>query len=99
MNAKEIRRIAHGFRKGVLDGADPACRCFMVSAPLAGYLEACGCRCMLVEGNIDTWQHFWIELPDGTIVDPTASQFKKPNGARMPHVYIGTKPDWYRSKT
>ena len=78
----------------------------MVSAALDGYLNMMGYKCHLTEGTItvDTlleegemadYQHFWLTLADGRIIDPTADQFDKPGGKKMPDVYIGKLPGWY----
>ena len=62
---------------------------------LVGYLHFAGYDCSLVQGAIGDWEHFWIQLPSGSIIDPTADQFKQPDGNPMPKVYHGEKPNWY----
>lgn len=84
------------FRRGILDGRKSARMCCAVSMPLAGYLEFCGIPCVLVHGEVIDNNHTWIKLADGRIIDATADQFKNPDGTRMPQVYIGELPDWYR---
>ena len=42
-----------------------------------------------------TCEHFYLLLPDGRILDPTASQFIAPDGSDMPEIYLGAKPEWY----
>ena len=46
----------------------------------------------------DIFNHYWLKLPDGRILDPTASQFKTPEGEEMPKMYLGEKPKWYKLK-
>lgn len=84
------------FRSGLLDGREPGDMCFAVSAALEGYLNFAGCPCEIVRGEVDGCEHFWIVLPDSTIVDATADQFPQPNGQPMPEVYIGNLPEWYQ---
>ncbi len=94
-----LRRIVENFRDGLLDGKSSASKCFMVSSALAGYLSFAGYSCILTKGEIDgeeESEHFWLTLPDGTIIDPTADQFKQPGGQDMPSVFVGIKPEWYK---
>lgn len=70
--------------------------CFAVCAALQGWLSFRGVSTELVEGDFKRTNHYWLALPDGTIIDPTADQFTKPCGGPMPKVYIGERPHWYR---
>ena len=46
--------------------------------------------------NINSiWDHVWLKLEDGRILDPTADQFTNMDGSAMPAVFLGKKPDWY----
>lgn len=56
-----------------------------------------GVECRLIKGSVhkEINCHFWLELPDGTIIDATASQFRRRNQRAMPLVYIGERPEWY----
>ena len=92
---KEIKRIATDFRKGMLGKNNSNEKCLMVSASLEGYLRFCGYECELTEGIVGDWFHFWITFHDATVLDPTADQFKSPDGNTMPAIYIGEKPKWY----
>jgi hypothetical protein len=100
-NKPSLPTIVRQFRDGVLDGEDPENWCYMVSAPLQGFLSATGVPCKLIEGHVHNNPHYWIELPCGKIIDATASQFRRPNGRAMPAVFIGERPTWYlpRQKT
>lgn len=93
-----LEEICTEFREGILNGGTSLDMCFAVCAPLQSYLEMCGYQTELVMGYVGSGNHYWLRLPDGTIIDPTADQFnyllKKRN--KMPPVYIGDKPDWYR---
>ena len=84
------------FRQGILQGRPSSLMCLMVCAPLEGYLRAVsGVETHAASGWIDGMEHFWLEMEDGRIIDPTADQFAKPNGEPMPPVYIGEIPAWY----
>lgn len=103
MTDKQLLKIVKAFRKGVLGKAnDPSAMCAAVSLPLQGYLSfAYGIECKVCYGEIDDvgiglWVHTWLQLPDGRILDATASQFKTPQGEPMPEIFIGEKPIWYK---
>lgn len=95
MTPTALKCLVRAFRDGILQGRDPEGQCYMVSAPLAGYLGAAGIQCRLIRGTTHGSYHVWLELTDGTIIDATASQFRRPNGRAMPPVYIGALPEWY----
>lgn len=102
MNERELIRTVTGFRSGILGGRKPNRMCFAVCAPLHSYLSGLGFKTSLIEGIVEhgdqETDHYWIELPDGRIIDPTASQFNDPStGNQMPDVYIGPVPAWYDS--
>lgn len=74
----------------------------MVTAPLQSYLSFLKVESKLIEGFVTIGEaitnHYWIELPDGRIIDPTADQFNEIKKQDMPKVYLGQKPDWYMLK-
>ena len=76
---------AEGFRDGILDGGCSINKCFMVSSPLQAWLLFMGVTCELVSIESETGNHFFIELPDGRVLDATADQFD----ATLPAVYLG----------
>lgn len=66
--------------------------CYAVSAPLQGYLKTFhNIKTRLVSGYLKVGkfepEHFWLELEDKRIIDPTHDQF-----GYTPKVYIGEKP-------
>jgi hypothetical protein len=99
MAKDKLHRIVSEFRKGILGKRPSADMCRAVCLPLQGYLSMAGYEAEFIEGEIDinnaVFDHVWLELPDGRIIDPTADQFSKPDGAPMPPVYIGEQPEWY----
>lgn len=99
MEDKKLILVADEFRKGILNKRKSSSWCYAISAPLASYLRFCGYPCELVCGCVgDTedyyTEHYWIALPDGQILDPTADQF---NGG-TPRVYLGLKPNNYETE-
>jgi hypothetical protein len=88
---EELLHIASEFRDGILDGDSSAWKCYMVSAPLQGYLAfAGGPETELVETDLGHMNHIWLRLPDGRALDPTADQFNAlfPD-MNLPPVYLG----------
>jgi hypothetical protein len=106
MSDKELIRITTQFTRGLLGRKKVKSMCFVATAPLQGFLSACGVETKLLEVEIEIetkdeihiWNHFCLELEDGRILDPTANQFKTPEGEEMPNVYLGKKPKWYKTK-
>lgn len=92
----ELKKIVTEFREGILSGAPSAFMCMAVCVPMESYLSMCGYPVSMVHGTVDLpdydMDHVWLELPDGTIVDPTADQFSELN---LPPVYIGVLPAAY----
>ena len=103
MTDKELKKIVTKFTKGILDGKPSKNMCFAVCLPLHSYLSICEQETELINGEIpigdDIYQHTWLQLPDGRIIDPTADQFNALLDKKMPLIYIGQKPDWYKIKT
>ncbi len=101
MTDKKLLKYVTGFRKGILSGKSPDGQCYAVCAPLSSLLGIYGqknglANCDLFFGD-DTYDHYVIELSDGRIMDPTASQFNHLSKVIMPDVYIGKRPEWYEN--
>jgi hypothetical protein len=95
-----LRNTVTAFRRGLLGRRPSRLMCFVVCAPLEALLTLEGHAVKMSHGWIldeegDEIAHTWLRLSDGRIIDPTADQFKKPDGGKMPRVYIGEKPEWY----
>lgn len=87
----DLKRIAESFRSGILGRKRSTDMCFAVCAPLHTLLISMyDIQTNIVEGQVDGRNHFWLELQDGRILDPTADQFDGPK------VYLGEKPDNYK---
>lgn len=89
MTDKQLVKYAADFRKGILGNHSSFMMCFAVSAPLATLLKVEGIEARLVEGDLGEFNHFWIELSDGRVLDPTADQFNDYGFEQMPPVYLG----------
>lgn len=77
------------FRNGILDGRPSRLMCLAVSEPLAGFLAFyCGLHVKVIRRDEKRWNHAWIELPDGRVLDATADQFSTKRRP-LPPVYIG----------
>lgn len=88
--------FAREFREGILEGRESTRMCFMVCFPLEGLLNAADVDCRMIHGNVEGWDHVWLELADGRILDPTADQFPNvSDGEPMPPVFLGMRPTWY----
>lgn len=96
MTDDQIIECAKKFRDGILDGRPSEMMCFAVCAPLSGLLGYYGIENHLVEGEVGrnaNCNHFWIELNDGRVLDPTADQFNGLGYEGMPPVYLGSPTD------
>lgn len=96
---KGLLKLCRQFKAGVLGRKKSKDQCYRVCAPLHSYLSFLKIDCKLIEGYVTIGEnitnHYWIELPDGRIVDPTADQFNEIKKQDMPKVYLGELPNWY----
>lgn len=95
MTDKQLVKFARDFRAGMLEKKSSYMWCYAVSAPLVSLLEISGVVCKLEKAFVDKWEHWFIRLSDGRILDATADQFKNSDGENMPPVFLGHKPSWY----
>jgi hypothetical protein len=89
VNDRELLKYTTEFRESVLDGLDSKAMCFMVCAPLEGLLSMMGVETTLEDGAFADWNHVWLRLPDGRVLDPTADQFNEHLAEPLPAVYLG----------
>ncbi len=52
--------------------------CGDACGPVRDLLAARGIRARVVKGELRGWTHAWLVLDDGSILDPTISQFDRP---------------------
>ena len=84
MSKAWIKKFVLKFRNGMLGKKPSTNMCFIVCFPLQGVLELHGVPTKLVRGKFRKWNHYWLEMADGTVIDPTCDQFGK-----FPKVYMG----------
>jgi hypothetical protein len=94
---RHLLRIARAAREHITLGAPANKWCVAVCVPLALYLTRRGFPAMDVHGGVGEWQHTWIALGDGRILDPTADQFNRTTATRMPPIYLGPVPAHYEA--
>ena len=90
MSDKKLLKFVAAFRAGILNGRSSAMMCAAVCLPLQTLLSCCHG----IEATIETTEfaevnHYWLRLPDGRILDPTADQFG------LEPVYLGPLPRVY----
>lgn len=103
MKDQKLKVIVEDFISGLRKKAkcNHAGNCYAVSQILKPYLSCLFgintliCNAKVKQGRKRINHYYLLRVKDGLIVDATASQFKDPDGKKMPKVYIGTKPDWY----
>ena len=94
MSDASLADIVIGFRNGLLGKRRSTDMCRVVCLPLQSYLRVEGYETTVVDGTVEGWDHCWLSLADGRIIDPTVDQF----GNGMPKVYIGTLPAGYKEE-
>jgi hypothetical protein len=90
MTDADLIEFTQEFRDGILDGTPSWMMCAAVCYPLVTLLNMIGVKCDLVESDLGEFNHVWMRLADGRVLDPTADQFNElfPDLA-MPPVYLG----------
>lgn len=101
MTDKQIIKTTAEFTKGIIGKQESKNQCYKVCWALQGYLSICGLETELIVGEIyikkDIYEHMWLKLSDGRILDPTADQFNSHNiHPAMPKTFLGQKPEWYK---
>lgn len=95
MKDKELLKYVKEFTKGITE-SNSVGKCYMVVAPLSTLLDMSGVENEIEKGIViykgEEYEHFWIKLKDGRILDPTSDQFKKLN-LKCP--YLGKMPTRY----
>lgn len=94
MSSVDLVSVAREFRKGIIGDKAGNDMCFAVCSPLVTLLQMEGVQVELTCGEVrfgaaDDFDHYWISLPDGRILDPTADQFG------LASVYLGPLPENY----
>lgn len=96
---EEYLTVARDARARALGGRAPAGLCGSVCAAVRAHLFwRFGLGPALVWGAVAGESHCWLETAEGTVLDPTASQFGRPDGSPMPDFYVGRRPGWYAER-
>lgn len=99
MTDDELVSFVQDFKSGILSGSPSNKMCFAICVPLQSYLSFLGIETELIKGDVifpeETWEHFWLLLKDGRILDPSIDQFKQIKNA--PSIYIGKLPKCYKA--
>lgn len=89
MTDTELIEFATEFRDGILEGRPSALMCAAVCWPMEALLNMSGVDCRSVSADFEDYNHVWIRLADGRVLDPTADQFNEHFGLALPAVYLG----------
>lgn len=106
MNDKELTKIISEFVSGLLKKikCNHAGNCLVMCEILQPYLfwifgiATTINNCKVKQGRKKINHYYLLRIRDGIIIDPTASQFKTPEGNQMPKVYVGVEPLFYEKK-
>lgn len=94
---KKLTTFCREFRKGLLGRMSSKGKCAMLSWALHGYLSsAMGLDTKVYKGDVGNWNHLWLVMPDGRVIDCTADQFNPKNKRKYPQVYIGKPLDIHK---
>lgn len=98
MEDKALKSLCREFRKGMIDRMSSKGKCAMISWALQGFLSfAFKLNTTVYEGDVGRWNHLWLVMPDGRVIDCTADQFnKKGKRAKYPQIYIGKPLDIHK---
>jgi hypothetical protein len=99
----DLMALVGDFRQGIVDGiggGSSASMCDAVCFPLQGFLAFAEnietrCRYGFFETSSGALQHYWLEMENGEIIDPTADQLEAHGFPKLPGVYIGPRPGFY----
>lgn len=84
----QIKQICLEFRRGILGRRKSRGQCGKVSWALQGYLSFFGVQTEVCEGDVGEWNHIYLRMPNGKVIDATADQFSTAK-TKYPQVYIG----------
>jgi hypothetical protein len=88
MDNGQIQVIAEEFRKGILGRKKPKGMCAKVSWALQGFLSWMKVKTTVHKSQVGEWNHIYLVMKDGTIIDATADQFNT-DKKKYPPVYVG----------
>lgn len=92
LTTRKLKTFAEEFSYQILDGKPSKGQCAKISWALSGYLSFMGLPNDVYESQVGRWNHLWIKLWNGKIIDCTADQFNR-GKRKHPKVYIGKPLD------
>ncbi len=92
---RDLKVTCREFRKGMIARMSSKGKCAMISWALQGFLSTVyKLNTKVYQGDVGNWNHLWLVMPDGRVIDCTADQFnKKGKRAKYPQIYIGKPLD------
>lgn len=86
MDDRELKTFCREFRKGLLNGDSSKGQCAKVTWALQGFISfALQIKSEVHESTVGDWNHLYLVLSDGRVLDCTGDQF----GKKYPQVYLG----------
>lgn len=92
---RRLKAFGEEFSFQILDGRPSKGNCGMVSWALSGYLSFMGVPNEVCESQVGRWNHLWIRLYDGRVIDCTADQFNR-GKRKHPRVHVGKPLDIHK---
>lgn len=92
---RKLRTFAEEFSAQILDGTPSKGECAKVSWALSGYLSFMGLPNDVFESQVGRWNHLWIRLWNGNVIDCTADQFNR-GKRKHPRVHVGKPLDIHK---
>lgn len=90
----QLKTMCAEFRKGMIGRMSSKGKCAMISWALQGFLSfALKLETEVYESDVGQWNHLWLKLPDGRVIDCTADQFNPKGKKKYAKVYIGKPLD------
>lgn len=88
-----LRDFCLEFRKGIIGRRKSKGMCAVVTWALQGYLSfALNLKTEVHESEVGNWNHVYLVMEDGRVLDATADQFN--DGDQIfPYVYLGPPLD------
>jgi hypothetical protein len=89
MTDQEVCLYATDFRRAILGDAPSDRMCAAISAPMCSALGVLEVPVELVKSDFGAFNHVFLDLLDGRLLDPTADQFNWLNVCAFPAIYVG----------
>jgi len=97
---QELLFLVQGFQSGNQKGELTTTALQANIWPMRAVLSCSGYKTSVVHGHVQQnglrREHWWLQMDDSRIIGPSAGLFINPEGERMPRIYLGVQPDWYR---